>query len=150
MSGTFRPIVVAGAIAALLLAPAALRAQAPTNAADSLAFPRRFVSWVLTTQGDSAFAHAGPTLRQSMKSAEAINGMAGRIATRFGEAQGTEAEVQFDEGPVKVYIVAMRYAQAPEPGAWVVVYYPSTGLVERASFGPLSRVKNNYPQAKLP
>ena len=148
MSASFRPFVAAGAFAALLLAPAALRAQAP--AADSLAYPRQFVQWVLTTQGDSAFAHAGPALRESMKSAEAINSMAGRIATRFGEAQGTEAEVQFDEGPLKVYIVAMRYAQAPEPGAWVVVYSPATKVVERASFGPLSRVKTNYPQAKLP
>ena len=155
MSGTLRPLVAAGAFAALLLAPATLRAQAPAAAApaaaaDSLAYPRQFVNWVLTTQGDSAFAHAGPMLRESMKSAEAINAMAGRIAARFGDAQGTEAEVQFDEGPLKVYIVAMRYAQAPEPGAWVVVYSPSTKVVERASFGPLSRVKTNYPQAKLP
>jgi hypothetical protein len=155
MSRTVRPLVAAGAFAALLLAPAALHAQAsPTaaaaTAADSLAYPRQFVQWVLTTQGDSAFAHSGPTLRESMKSAEAINSMAGRIATRFGEVQGTEAEVQFDEGPLKVYIVAMRFAQAPEPGAWVVVYSPSTKIVERASFGPLSNVKQRYPQAKLP
>ena len=150
MSRPFRSLPVAGVLVALFLAPAALRAQAAPATVDSIAFPRQFVSWVLTTQGDSAFAHAGPALRESMKSADAINAMAGRIATRFGEAQGTEAEVQFDEGPLKVYIVAMRYAQAPEPGAWVVVYSPATKVVERASFGPLSRVKTNYPQAKLP
>ena len=154
MSPTFRPLAVAGAFAAMLLAPATLRAQSSTAtqsaAADSLAYPRQFVNWVLTTQGDSAFAHAGPALRESMKSAESINAMAGRIATRFGEVKGTEAEVQFDEGPLKVYIVAMNFSQAPEPGAWVVVYSPSTKVVERASFGPLSRVKTNYPQAKLP
>src|SRR5687767_7230816 len=94
MSSTFRPLFAASAFAALLLAPATLRAQAAPSAttsaaADSLAFPRQFVNWVLTTQGDSAFAHAGPALRESMKSAEAINGMAGRIAARFGDAQGT-------------------------------------------------------------
>lgn len=155
MSGTLRLVIAAGALVWLPLAPAALRAQAspataPGAAADSLAYPRQFVGWVLSTQGDSAFAHAGPALRESMKSAEAINAMAGRIAARFGEAQGTDAEVQFDEGPLKVYIVAMRFSQAPEPGAWVVVYSPSTKVVERASFGSLSNVKQRYPQAKLP
>jgi hypothetical protein len=44
----------------------------------------------------------------------------------------------------------MRFSQAPEAGAWVVAYTPSTRVVERASFGPLSRVKSHYPQAKLP
>jgi hypothetical protein len=150
MSGILRPVVAAGAFVLSALAPASLRAQSSPAAADSLAYPRQFVSWVLTSQGDSAFAHAGPMLRESMKSGEAINAMSGRIATRFGEVKGTAAEVQFDEGPLKVYIVAMNFSQAPEPGAWVVVYYPTTKLVERASFGPLSRVKANYPQAKLP
>lgn len=154
MPGLFRLVVAAGAFAALSLAPAALRAQAasvatPAAAADSLAFPRQFVKWVFTTQGDSAFAHAGPELRESMKSPAAINEMAGRIAMRFGEQTGTDNEVQFDEGPLKVYIAVMRFAQAPEPGAWVVVYSPATGVVERSSFGPLSRVKSRYPQAKL-
>ena len=156
MSGTLRLAFAVGAIAVSFLAPAALRAQASPSAApvaaaaDSLAYPRQFVNWVLSTQGDSAFAHAGPMLRESMNSAEAINAMAGRIAVRFGEVQGTNAEVQFDEGPLKVYIVAMRFSQAPEPGAWVVAYSPSTKVVERASFGPLSNVKSRYPQAKLP
>ena len=150
MSGTLRRVLVAGVFASTLLAPAALHAQAAPAAADSLAFPRQFVNWVLTTQGDSAFAHAGLMLRESMKSAEAINTMAGRVATRFGEVKGTAAEAQFDEGPLKVYIVAMNFSQAPEPGAWVVVYSPATKVVERASFGPLSRVKTNYPQATLP
>ena len=153
MPGLFRLVVVAGAFAALPLAPAALRAQASSTAApaaaDSLALPRQFVKWVFSTQGDSAFAHAGPTLRESMKSPAAINEMAGRIAVRFGEQTGTDKEVQFDEGPLKVYIAVLRFAQAPEPGAWIVVYSPVTGVVERASFGPVSRAKSHYPQAKL-
>jgi hypothetical protein len=154
MSGLLRLAIAAGAFAALPLTPATLRAQAtpaaaPSVAADSLAYPRQFVKWVFSTQGDSAFAHAGPSLRASMKSAESINQMAGRIAVRFGETTGTDNEVQFDEGELKVYIAVMRFSQALEPGAWVVVYSPSTKVVERASFGPLSRVKSNYPQAKL-
>jgi hypothetical protein len=155
MSGSLRLAVVTGAIVSLLLAPAALRAQATpataqTAAADSLAYPRQFVKWVFTTQGDSAFAHAGPELREGMKSADGVNALAGRILSRFGEAQGTDAEVQFDEGALKVYIVVMRFSLAPQPGAWVIAYSPSTKVVERASFSPLANVKKNYPQAKLP
>jgi hypothetical protein len=155
MPGILRLVLAAGAFAALPLAPAALGAQTSPNAtqiapADSLAFPRQFVKWVFASQGDSAFAHAGPRLREAMQSAEAVNGMASRILTRFGEAQGTDAEVQFDEGELKVYIVVMRFSLAPEPGAWVVAYVPSTKVVERASFTSLSNVKTRYPQAKLP
>lgn len=154
MSGTHRALLAAGAAAALLLAPGARRAQAqaaaPGAAADSLAYPRQFVKWVFTARGDSAYAHAGDKLRESMKSPESVNEMAGRIATRFGEMQGTDAEVQFAEGDMKVYIAVMRFSQAPEPGAWTVVYSPTTKVVERASFSPLSRVKEHYPQAKLP
>jgi hypothetical protein len=155
MSGSLRIVLATAALAALPLAPAALRAQAPAPAAqgatvDSLAFPRQFVKWVFGAQGDSAFAHAGPVLRESMGSADAVNGMAGRVIARFGELQGTDAEVQFDDGELKIYIVAMRFAQAPERGAWAVAYSPRTQVVERASFGPLSRVKELYPQAKLP
>ena len=119
-------------------------------AADSLAFPRQFVKWVFSAQGDSAFAHAGPQLRESMKSVAQVNEMATRIAGRFGEVQGTDAEVQFDEGPLKVYITVMRLSLAPEPGAWVVVYSPSTKVVERSSFSSLTNVKSRYPMAKLP
>jgi hypothetical protein len=154
MSRILRLVTAAGAFATLPLASATLRAQASpaaqSSAPDSLAFPRQFVKWVFSTQGDSAFAHAGPQLRESMKSAESVNEMAGRIATRFGEVQGTDAEVQFDEGAQKVYIVVMRFSQAPTPGAWTVVYSPSTKVVERSSFSPLARVKAAYPQAKLP
>jgi hypothetical protein len=85
-----------------------------------------------------------------MKSAEEVNAMASRISTRFGEAQGTDAEAQFDEGALKVYIVVMRFAQAPEPAAWVVAYVPGTKVVERAAFTSLTNVKTRYPQAKLP
>lgn len=154
-----RAIRLALAAAALSLAvvPRALEAQAPpassaaaAAAPDSLAFPRQFVKWVFDSQGDSAFAHAGPELRQSMQSAAAVNGMALRIQTRFGEMQGTQAEVQFDDGPLKVYIVALSFSQAPEPGAWVVAYAPATQVVERAAFTSLSNVKTRYPQAKLP
>ncbi len=149
MSKTIRKILVAGALGASALVPGALHAQAAA-AGDSLAFPRQFVKWIFTSQGDSAIAHAGPVLRESMKSAAQVNEMSARILARFGEKQGTDTEVQFDEGPLKVYIVAMNFSQAPEPGAWVVAYSPSTGVVERASFSPLSRVKSTYPQAKLP
>jgi hypothetical protein len=151
MSRSIRAAFAAGVFAVLSLVPAALHAQAAAVAApDSIAYPRQFVSWVFSAQGDSAFAHAGPALRESMKSPASINEMSGRIAARFGEAQETTSEVQFDEGTNKVYIAVMRFSQAPEPGAWVVVYSPTTKVVERASFGPLSRVKSNYPQAKLP
>jgi hypothetical protein len=155
MSRTLRLVVAAGAFASLSLAPAALRAQAAPAAVqapapDSIAFPRQFVKWVFSAQGDSAFAHAGAQLREGMKSAEGVNAMSARIAVRFGELQGTDAEVQFDEGPLKVYIAAMRFSLAPEPGAWVVAYSPTTKIIERASFGPLSQVKAKYPQAKLP
>jgi hypothetical protein len=154
MSASLRFLLAAGALVASSLVPTALRAQvSPTtksSAPDSLAFPRQFVKWIFTTQGDSAFAHAGPVLRESMKSADDVNAMAGRVASRFGEAQGTDAEVQFDEGALKVYIAVMRYEKAPEPAAWIVAYSPSTHVVERSSFGPLSRVKEKYPQAKLP
>ena len=155
MSRSLRLVLVAAALAASPLAPAALRAQAtstaaPSAAPDSLAFPRQFVKWTMSMQGDSAFAHAGPQLRENMRSAEGVNAMSARIATRFGEAQGTDAEVQFDDGTLKVYIAVMRYAQAPQPGAWVVVYAPGTRVAERASFGPLENVKTRYPQAKLP
>ena len=85
-----------------------------------------------------------------MQSAEAVNAMASRIRTRVGEAQGTDAEVQVDEGALKVYIAVMRCAQAPEPGAWAVAYAPSTKVVERAGFSSLASVKTRYPQAKLP
>jgi hypothetical protein len=154
MLRALRVVLAAGAVAALSLLPAALHAQTSAAATpptpDSLAYPRQFVSWIFSTQGDSAFVHAGSALRESMKSPDAVNGMAARILARFGEAKGTDAEVQFDEGPLKVYIAVMRFAQAPEPGAWVVVYSPSTKVVERSSFGPLSKAKGHYPQAKLP
>ena len=150
MSGTLR-FLFAGAFAALAFAPAGLGAQAsPKAAADSLAFPRQFVKWVFAKQGDSAYAHAGPELRQNMKSPEGVGEMATRIQTRFGESKGTEAEAQFDEGALKVYIAVMQFPQAPEPAAWVVVYSPTTKIAERASFSSLSNVKTRYPQAKLP
>lgn len=155
MSGILRLVVAAGTFAALPLAPAPLHAQSSQPAAsvaapDSLAFPRQFVKWVLSAQGDSAWAHSGPQLRESMKSAAEINGMALRIATRFGELQATDAELQFDEGTLKVYIAAMRFSLAPEPGAFVVVYSPATQIVERSAFTSLSNVKTRYPTAKLP
>jgi hypothetical protein len=155
MSRAHRFALAAGAFAALSLAPAALRAQAAPAAAqaaapDSIAFPRQFIKWTMGAQGDSAFAHAGTALRESMKSAEGVNQMSARVTTRFGELQGTDAEIQFDEGPLKVYIVAMRYSLAPAPAAWVVAYNPGTKIVERASFGPLANIKAKYPDAKLP
>jgi len=91
MIASVRRLLTAGAFAALTFAPAALRAQA--TAPDSLAFPRQFVKWVFTTQGDSAFAHAGPELRGGMKSAQGVNDMSARIALRFGEMKGTDDNV---------------------------------------------------------
>ena len=155
MSLTLRFVFAAGALAASSLVPAGLHAQAaPATAqsasADSLAYPRQFVKWVTSKQGDSAFAHAGPELREKMQSAQAVNDMFTQITTRFGEKQGTDAEIQFDQDSLKVYIAVERFAQAPEPAAWVLVYSPSTKVVERASFSPLSNVKTRFPQAKLP
>jgi hypothetical protein len=154
MSNLFRTIVTTGALAALSFGPAELLAQSssatPNAAADSLAFPRQFVEWVFASRGDSAFAHAGPRLRESMESAEAVNAMASRIQSRFGERQSVDTEVQFDEGALKVYIAVMPFSQAPEPGAWVVAYDPNTKIVERAGFSSLSNVKGRYPHAKLP
>ena len=149
-----RLIAISLALAAPSFAPTALRAQtaqaAPGATSDSLAFPRQFVKWAMSAQGDSAFAHAGPQLREAMQSAEGVNAMGARILARFGEVQGTDAEVQLDEGTNKVYIAVLRLARAPEPGAWVVAYVPGTQVVERASFSPLSKIKARYPQAKLP
>jgi hypothetical protein len=158
MSGSLRLVLAAAAFAALAVTPRTLPAQATaagpaTPAAattDSLAFPRQFVQWVFKSQGDSAFAHAGPDLRNGMKSPAGVNEMASRIQTRFGDIVATDAEVQFDDGALKVYIVAMRFDQAPQPGAWVVAYSPTTLVVERASFTSLANVKARYPQAKLP
>ena len=142
------------AFAALSLAPAALRAQAAPAAkaatTDTLAFPRKFVQWVMSAEGDSAWAHAAPALREGMKSPQDVKAMPSRIAQRFGAPEGTDAEVQFDDGALKVYIVVMRYSMAPGPGAWVVAYNPATGVVERAAFTSAETVKKNYPQAKLP
>jgi hypothetical protein len=153
-------LALAAATLSVAFAPRALQAQAAQGApasaasaapaADSLAFPRQFVKWVFTSQGDSAFAHAGPSLREGMKSAAQVNEMATRIQTRFGDRQGTDVEVQFAEDSLKVYIVVMHFDQAPEPGAWVVAYSPATQVVQRASFGSLTSVKARYPQAKLP
>ncbi|MEO7456982.1 MAG: hypothetical protein ABIY52_12030 [Gemmatimonadaceae bacterium] len=136
--------------AALASSPAALLAQSNAAAPDSIAYPRQYVNWVLTSQGDSAWAHSGAQLREAMKSAQGVNQMAMRVATRFGEVTSTDAEIQFDEGPLKVYIAVMTFSLEAQPGAWVVAYSPTTRVVERASFGPLARVKASYPQAKLP
>jgi hypothetical protein len=148
MSNSFKTSLLAGAFVALSLVPSALHAQ--NAASDSLAFPRQFVKWVVSSQGDSAYSYSGAMLKESMKSAAGVNEMAGRIATRFGAQQGTDAEIQFDEGPLKVYIHVMRFSLAPEPAAWVVAYNPATKVVERASFGSLTNAKTRYPQAKLP
>jgi hypothetical protein len=154
MSQTFRLALVAGAFAAQSFAPVALRAQAApaaqSAAPDSIAFPRQFVNWVFTSQGDSAFAHAAPLLRERMKSAAGVNEMAAQVLVRFGESKGTEAEIKFDEEALKVYIVVMRFSLAPEPGAFDVVSSPSTKVVERSSFSSLTNIKSRYPQAKLP
>ena len=85
-----------------------------------------------------------------MKSADGVNELASRIQTRFGDLKSTDAEVQFDDGALKVYIAAMTFSQAPEQGAWVVAYAPGTKVAERAGFTSLSNVKTRYPQAKLP
>ena len=154
MSIRSRLLVTGAIIAASSFAPVVTHAQAapaaPATAPDSIAFPRQFVKWVFAAQGDSAYAHAGPELQASMKSAAEAGAMAGRIKERFGDLQGTEAEVQFDEGSLKVYIAAVRLSQAPELAGWVVVYSPTTKIVERSAFSSLTNIKARYPQAKLP
>ena len=155
MMYSLRLALTAGVLAALPLAPATLHAQAtpapaPASASDSLTFPRRFVGWVFSGHGDSVFVHSGDKLRESMKSAAGVNEMASNILGRFGAMQGPDNEVQFDEGDLKVYIGVMHFDGAPEPLAWIVAYAPATGIVERSSFGALSRVKTRYPLAKLP
>ena len=149
MSRSLRFAVVA-ALASASFAPVSLHAQASAAPADSLAFPRQFVKWIFAGQGDSVFTHAGPELQASMKSAAEVSAMPVRIKSRFGALQGTDAEVQFDEGPLKVYIAVMRLETAPEPAAWVVVYSPATKMVERSQFSSLTSVKGRYPAAKLP
>lgn len=147
-------IALAAAIAALALAPAPLRAQVPAAgpapAADSMAFPRQFVQWVFAGQGDSAYAHAGPRLRESMQSPQGVSAMASRILGRFGAMEGTSAEAQFADGPLLVYIAALKFPDAPEPGAFVVAYDPATRVVDRASFGSLANARSRFPQARLP
>ena len=117
---------------------------------ESLAFPRLFVSWVFSGRGDSAYAHAGPQLRDAMKSAQGVNTMASNILGRFGAMDGTAAETSFDEGDLKVYIAVLKFPDAPEPGGFVVAWSPTTLVVERAAFTALSRLKARYPLAKLP
>jgi hypothetical protein len=147
-------LAFAAGVFAAAVTPASLHAQAvaaaPSAVPDSIAFARQFVEWVFSNRGDSAYTHAGARLRESMKSADGVNSMAGRIFGRFGAMEGTDTEVQFDEDALKVYIAVLRFPAAPEPGAFVVAYSPATMVVERASFGPLSNVKTKYPQAKLP
>ena len=148
---SIRSALLVTACATLLATPHALRAQAaPATPVDSLAFPRQFVKWVFIMQGDSAFAHAGTLLREGMKNPDGVSALALRIAGRFGELQSTDAEVQFDEGDLKVYIAAMHFTKAPDAAGWLVAYSPKTGIVERANFTSLATFKSRYPQAKLP
>ncbi|MEO8624477.1 MAG: hypothetical protein ABI625_25575 [bacterium] len=150
MPKNLRIALAAIVLAALASSPTVVSAQSNATAPDSIAFPRQYVKWVLSSQGDSAWSHAGTQLREGMKSADGVNQMAMRVASRFGEPKSTNAEVQFDEGALKVYIAVMSFSLDAQPGAWVVAYSPSTKVVERASFGPLARIKASYPQAKLP
>jgi len=154
MSTSLRLALAAGAFAAVSFAPVALRAQAPsaapTSAADSLAFPRQFVKWALSGQGDSAYVHSAPKLQEAMKSPQNVNAMGLQISSQFGEPQGTDAEVQFEEAGHKVYIVVTRYSKAPEPGAFLVNYAPGSRVADGAIFTSLSNIKSHYPQVKLP
>ena len=106
MPGLFRFVVAAGA--------------------DSLAFPRQFVKWVFSTQGDSAYAHAGAELRESMKSPAAINEMAGRIAMRFGERRMHATEdfragfpVRLDHGAAAISEHGSRHQRIVPADAWL-------------------------------
>jgi len=148
MSRSTRLALAAAAYAAVSLIPASAHAQSAPS--DSMAFPRKFVNWIMSAEGDSAWAHAAPALREGMKSAADVKAMPSRLATRFGAPEGTDAEVQFEDGALKVYIVVMRYSMAPSAAAWVVAYNPATQIVERSSFSAAANVKRQYPQAKLP
>jgi hypothetical protein len=136
--------------AAAVLAPSSAGAQAAPAATDSMAFPRQAVKWFQTAQADSLFSHAGDQLKASMQSAANTTDMMSRMATRFGEFKSTDAEVQFDDQGSKVFIAVSTYATAPEQVAMVVRYTPGKSVIDGFSIQPLSRVKERFPNAKLP
>jgi hypothetical protein len=136
--------------AAAVLAPSSAGAQAAPAATDSMAFPRQAVKWFQTAQADSLFSHAGDQLKASMQSAANTTDMMSRMATRFGELKSTDAEVQFDDQGSKVFIAVSTYATAPEQVAMVVRYTPGKSVIDGFSIQPLSRVKERFPNAKLP
>jgi hypothetical protein len=136
--------------AAAMIAPSSAAAQATPAAADSMALPRQAVKWFQTAQADSLFSHAGEQLKASMQSAANTTEMMSRMATRFGELKSTDAEVQFDDQGSKVFIVVSTYATAPEQVAMVVRYTPGKTVIDGFGISPLSRVKEKYPNAKLP
>lgn len=149
------PLLVATTLALFAAAttPASLAAQAApaaSAAADSMAFPRQVVKWFLTAQADSLYNHAGTELKSSMQSPASIVAMMGRLSSRLGEHKSTDAEVQFEQNGARVYIVAVTFSQAPERGAFVVRYVPGSPVIESFSVSQLARVKEHFPEAKLP
>lgn len=139
---------------ASVLVPASLGAQtaAPQGpaASDSLAFPRQVVKWFLTGQADSLYNHAGEQLKAGMQSPANIIAMMGRLTGQLGEHKSTDAEVQFEQNGTRVYIAAVTFSQAPEQGAFVVRYVPGSPVIQGFTVGQLARVKERFPEAKLP
>lgn len=147
MSRCLRPLALA---VLLVAAPAAAHAQAAAAPADSMAFPRQVLKWFTTAQADSIYSHAGEQLKASMQSSATVAAMMGRMAGQLGEYKSTDAEVQFEKDGTRLYIAAMTFSQAPEPGAVVIRYVPGTPVIQGMTISPLSRVKERFPEAKLP
>lgn len=148
MSRFLRPLALAVVLAG---APAAVQAQVASAApADSMAFPRQVVKWFTTAQADSLYNHAGEQLKASMQSSAQVTAMMGRMASQLGEYKSVDAEAQFEQNGTRVYIAAASFTTAPEPAAIVVRYQPGTPVIQGMTIQPLSRVKERFPEAKLP
>jgi hypothetical protein len=134
-----------------VLAPSSVGAQAaPQAAADSMAFPRRVFAWVRGSQADSVFAHAAEPMKSRLQSPANVTTMMGQLKSQLGAYQATEGEYQFEKEGKKVYIAVARYETAPELAAHVIQYAPGSTMFERLGAMPLSRAKEQFPEAKLP
>lgn len=147
MSRFLRPLALA---ALLVAAPAAARAQAAAVPADSMAFPRQVVKWFTTAQADSLYNSAGDQLKGAMQSAAGVTAMMGRMSAQMGEFKSVDAEAQFEKDGTRVYIAAVTFSTAPEQGAIVIRYTPGSPIIQGMSISALSRVKERFPEAKLP
>jgi len=136
--------------AAGALAPPALGAQKAPAAADSMAFPRKVFAWVRASQADSVFAHADEPMKSRLQSPANVTTMMGQLNSQIGAYKSTEGEYQFEKDGKKVYIAVARHETAPELAAHVIQYAPGSTMFERFGAMPLSRAKQQFPEAKLP